>query len=223
MNTLQYPKNKKSFLHIYSGGMDSTVLLHAYKEYIAKCVVFAYGSKQQTQEQIAVAWQCDSLHIPYTIIDLPFVGQHFQSSLLAQGPEVPTGAYTKENMSSTVVPFRNGIFYSVSTGLAQSWGLEGIFLGNHQGDHFIYPDCRPEFTDTMAQAIFLGTENAVVLQSPFCYWDKKKIAQLGKQLQINFSKTYSCYNGDIQHCGLCGACQERKQALTGFDTTQYKQ
>ena len=39
---------------------------------------------------------------------------------------------------------------------------------------------------------------------------------------LDYSLTYSCYKGGEQHCGKCGTCVERKEALDGFDPTSYE-
>ena len=86
-------------------------------------------------------------------------------------------------------------------------------MANHSGDHAIYPDCRPEFVDSMAGAVREGTYNKVELFTPYTNWTKADIARRGKQLGIDYSKTWSCYKGEDKHCGKCGTCTERKQAL----------
>ena len=88
-----------------------------------------------------------------------------------------------------------------------------MILGNHTGDHAIYPDCRPEFIDGMAHAIEAGTGGKVKLLSPFCHMTKGQIAALGAELGVDFSLTWSCYNGREKHCGKCGTCRERKDAF----------
>ena len=35
----------------------------------------------------------------------------------------------------------------------------------------------------------------------------------GKTLGIDYTKTWSCYKGGEHHCGKCGTCVERKEAL----------
>ena len=116
-------------------------------------------------------------------------------------------------MASTVVPFRNGIMLAAAAGLAEDSGYSAVILGNHTGDHAIYPDCRPEFIDGMARAIGTGTAGKVKLLSPFCNMTKGQIAALGAELGVDYSLTWSCYNGREKHCGKCGTCRERKEAF----------
>ena len=49
----------------------------------------------------------------------------------------------------------------------------------------------------------------------------REIALEGKRIGMDFGLTYSCYKGGPIHCGKCGTCVERKEALAGFDTTEY--
>ncbi len=128
-------------------------------------------------------------------------------------------------MRSTVVPFRNGIMLAAAAGFAEDRGLEAVVIGNHSGDHAIYPDCRRAFIDAMDRAIQAGTDGKARVLSPFCDWDKARIVREGIRLGVDFAMTYSCYNGRALHCGRCGTCTERKEAfaLAGVpDPTRYE-
>ena len=210
-------------LLIYSGGLDSTTLLYDYKDSIALAVSFYYGSKHNGREIACAVENCQRLGIKHMVIPLDFMGQYFKSSLLQGGGDIPEGSYADDNMKSTVVPFRNGIMLSIAAGLAESYGLDTIMMANHSGDHAIYPDCRPEFVDAFAKAVEAGTYEGIQLVSPYCNITKRDIALRGKELGIDFSLTYSCYKGGEKHCGKCGTCTERKEALEGFDPTEYEE
>ena len=206
---------------VYSGGLDSTTLLYEYKDSIALAVSFDYGSKHNKRELEFAALNCKRLGIRHLVISLEFMGKYFRSDLLIGGGDIPEGSYADENMKSTVVPFRNGIMLSIAAGLAESYELDAIMLANHSGDHAIYPDCRPEFIEGMAAAVEAGTYNGVKVVSPYCNMTKRDIALRGRELGVDFSLTYSCYKGGEKHCGRCGTCVERKEALEGFDPTEY--
>jgi 7-cyano-7-deazaguanine synthase len=207
---------------IYSGGMDSTTLLYKYKNDIKLAVTFSYGARQDEMQINCAKENCQILGIKHLVIPLGFIGDYFTSSILKGGADVPEGNYDSENMKSTVVPFRNGIMLSIAVGLAESNGLDTILIANHAGDHAIYPDCRPEFIESIDKAAQAGTYEGVRIVSPFCNITKRDIAMIGKELGIDFAKTYSCYKGGKKHCGVCGTCRERKEALEGFDPTEYE-
>ncbi len=206
---------------VYSGGLDSTTLLYEYKDSIALAVSFDYGSKHNKRELEFAALNCKRLGIRHLVIPLEFMGRYFKSDLLIGGGDIPEGSYADENMKSTVVPFRNGIMLSIAAGLAESYELDAIMLANHSGDHAIYPDCRPEFIEGMAAAVEAGTYNGVKVVSPYCNMTKRDIALRGRELGVDYSLTYSCYKGGEKHCGKCGTCVERREALEGFDPTEY--
>ena len=210
-------------LLIYSGGLDSTTLLYEYRSSIALAVTFDYGSKHNAREIAYAVENCKLLGIKHMILPLSFIGQYFKSDLLLTGGEIPEGSYADDNMKSTVVPFRNGIMLAVAAGLAESYGLDTVLLANHSGDHAIYPDCRPEFVAAMDQAVQAGTYEGIRVVSPYCHLTKRDIALRGKELGVDYSRTYSCYKGGEKHCGRCGTCTERKEALEGFDPTEYLQ
>lgn len=207
---------------IYSGGLDSTTLLYEYKESIALAVSFDYGSKHNEREIAFARLNCEKLGVEHIVIPLEFMQKYFRSSLLKGGEDIPEGSYDDSNMQSTVVPFRNGIMLAIAAGLAESRGLDAIMMANHGGDHAIYPDCRPEFVDAFGKAVEAGTYNGVKLLSPYCDITKRDIVLRGKALGIDYSLTYSCYKGGEKHCGKCGTCTERKEALEGFDPTEYE-
>lgn len=213
---------KKDVLIIYSGGMDSTVLLHKFKDRIGLAVTFNYGSKHNAQEGIRAASNCKALDIPHYMVSLPFIHQHFKSNLLSGQDEIPEGHYEEQSMKKTVVPFRNGIMLSIAAGIAESNGLKYIAIANHDGDHAIYPDCREEFIEAMAMAIGTGMDVGITIFSPFTMNKKREIALLGQKIGVDFNQTYSCYKGGETHCGRCGTCVERKEALEGFDPTTYE-
>lgn len=215
-------------LVILSGGLDSTTALYwAIKEYdYVETITFNYGSKHNDIENKYAKMTCDRLGIKNTLIHLDFINNYFKSDLLKTGGEVPNGYYNKDNIKSTVVPFRNGIMLSIASGFAESNGLDVIILGNHSGDHVIYPDCRPEFIDSISKAIYNGTDSHIKVLSPFCNISKKDIIKIGNDLGVDFSLTYSCYKGKEKHCGKCGTCQERKKSFQELgikDPTEYEE
>ena len=215
----------KDCVLILSGGMDSVTLLYDYQERISLAVSFDYGSNHNKRELPFAALHCQRLGIEHLIIPLSFMGQYFNSSLLSGDDAIPDGNYAEENMRSTVVPFRNGIMLSVAVGLAESRNLKFVMMANHGGDHTIYPDCRPEFVEAFDAASRAGTYIGVGLLSPYCNLTKGQIAMRGRELGIDYSETWSCYRGGEHHCGRCGTCRERREALAEAginDNTQYE-
>ena len=215
----------KDSLIVVSGGMDSVTLLYEYAERIALAVSFDYGANHNAQEITFARLHCARLGIKHIVIPLAFMKEYFKSSLLSGGEAIPEGHYADENMKSTVVPFRNGIMLSIACGIAESNGLKQVLIANHGGDHAIYPDCRSEFIHAMDSAMRAGTYENIGILAPYTHISKSDIATRGKKLQVNYAETWSCYKGGTTHCGKCGTCIERKEALreAGIDdTTEYE-
>ena len=193
--------------------MDSITMLYEYKERIALGISFDYGSNHNAREIPFAAMHCERLGIKHIVINLGFMHQYFKSSLLDGAEAIPEGNYDDENMKSTVVPFRNGIMLSIAAGVAESNGLKYVMMANHGGDHTIYPDCRPEFVSAMSEATRLGTYPGIEVLAPYTGITKSDIARHGKALGIDSAETWSCYKGGEHHCGKCGTCRERIEAL----------
>ena len=205
--------------------MDSITLLHEYADQIALAVTFDYGSNHAKKEIPFAQLHCQRLGIKHLVIPLSFMHDYFKSSLLEGDAAIPEGHYADENMKSTVVPFRNGIMLSIACGIAESNGLHKVLIANHGGDHSIYPDCRPEFIQSMSSAMQNGTYEHIEIFAPYTNITKGDIARHGKALGIDYSETWSCYRGGDKHCGKCGTCVERHEALleAGIDDpTEYE-
>ncbi|MBO4658803.1 MAG: 7-cyano-7-deazaguanine synthase QueC [Prevotella sp.] len=206
-------KSTKDAVIILSGGMDSVTLLYEQQARIALAITFDYGSNHNQREALYAKKHCQQLGIAHLLIPLDFMSRYFKSSLLEGADAIPEGDYDDSNMKSTVVPFRNGIMLSIACGIAESRGLTKVLIANHFGDHSIYPDCRAEFIRPMSEAMRAGTYIGVEILAPYTGISKTDIAIIGKRLGIDYSQTYSCYKGGERHCGKCGTCMERKQAL----------
>ena len=213
-------------LVIYSGGLDSTVLL--YHLHLAGHSVEAlsvnYGQRHACELKRA-STICARLDIPHRMADLSAIQPLLAGSSLTS-PEIAVaeGHYTEASMKSTVVPNRNMILLALATGHALSIGAQQVAYAAHSGDHAIYPDCRNAFADAMASAMALCDWSPIELYRPFVDWTKADIVRRGAELGVPFEQTWSCYKGDDLHCGRCGTCIERREAfdLTGVvDPTCY--
>lgn len=222
MKETESRKQEKDSVIVLSGGMDSVTLLHYMKDRIALAVTFDYGSNHNAREIECARWQCNRLGIEWIVIPLDFMGRYFKSALLSGAEAIPEGHYADSNMKATVVPFRNGIMLSIACGLAESRGLSHVMIANHGGDHTIYPDCRPGFIDAMGRAMSEGTYEGVDIIAPFTSITKGDIAVIGRRLGVDYAHTYSCYKGGERHCGACGTCVERREALlqAGYTTQE---
>lgn len=180
---------------------------------VVAALTFEYGSKHNAREIPCARWQAAALGVPHHVLALEFMARHFESDLLKTGGDVPDGHYEESTMKRTVVPFRNGILLAIAAGFAESRGAGAVVIAAHAGDHAIYPDCRETFMGAMAEAIRLGTYAGIRIERPFIALTKAGIAARGRELGVDFSRTWSCYKGGEIHCGTCGTCVERREAF----------
>lgn len=153
--------------------------------------------------------------MPFHLIDMRPIGAALTGSALTDDIDVPDGHYAEETMRITVVPNRNAIMLSIAFGIAAANGDEAVATAVHGGDHFIYPDCRPAFTeafDAMQQAALDGYATTR-LWTPFVHRSKGDIVTEGAAHGTPFAETWSCYKGGAHHCGRCGTCVERREAF----------
>lgn len=201
---------------ICSGGLDSVSLAHmvADQHTLTRLVSFDYGQRHRKELDYA-ARAATRLGVPHDIIDMRPIGAALTGSALTDNIDVPDGHYAEETMKITVVPNRNAIMLAIAFGVAAANKDDAVATAVHGGDHFIYPDCRPAFTqafEVMQKAALDGYAD-VSLYTPFVHRSKADIVTEGAKHNTPFADTWSCYKGGAHHCGRCGTCVERREAF----------
>lgn len=218
----------KKTIIIYSGGLDSTVLLAKLKAEgrELKALSINYGQRH-ARELRAAALICAKLKIERELADLTGVAHLLKgSSQTDPTVAVPHGHYAAENMKLTVVPNRNALMLSVAFAWAIALKYDAVAYAAHAGDHAIYPDCRETFIEPFALAMKNADWHQVQLERPFVGNTKAEIVRAGLLYGAEelMAMSYSCYEGRELHCGLCGTCQERRAAFRDagvVDPTKY--
>jgi 7-cyano-7-deazaguanine synthase len=219
---------------INSGGLDSTTLVYraVFDGYDVITLSFDYGQRH-SKELLFAQGTAHRLDLEWRRVDVSFLAPLFSnlgshSVLVNSDHAVPDGHYAHENMKQTVVPNRNMIMLSIAAGVAISADADIVMAGMHAGDHFIYPDCRPRFVANLNAALVYGNEgfgtireqpeNALpdsFLVTPYIHMTKEEIAREAIELRVPLELTWSCYKGEGIHCGRCGTCVERIEAIQG--------
>jgi len=207
--------------------MDSVTLAHkvARENELIGLISFDYGQRHKKELDFAKAC-ADELGTDHILIDISNIGRQLTGSALTDDVDVPDGHYAEDTMKITVVPNRNAIMLTIAFGIAASRGADAVAAAVHGGDHFIYPDCRPAFTESfeIMQRHALEGVAEICLYTPYVHMSKADIAAEGLRLGVDFRKTWSCYKGGDIHCGRCGTCVERREAFHlagGTDPTEY--
>ena len=207
---------------LLSGGLDSTTLLHYVRQRLGKRVVLAvsfdYGQKHSCELRMA-KWQARAAGVT----DHRVIHMAFMQALLAGGSAltdkaipIPDLAQLKPGQRSqppTYVPNRNMILLSLAVAFAEARGITDVFYGAHAQDRYGYWDCTREFIARLNRVLSLNRRKAVTIHAPFVGMKKHDIVQLGIQLGVDYSRTWSCYRGGARPCGRCPTCVERTRAF----------
>ncbi|MDY0052257.1 MAG: 7-cyano-7-deazaguanine synthase QueC [Aliarcobacter sp.] len=210
-------KSTKKAICILSGGMDSTLASYIAKNdgYEIIAVHFNYGQRTQDRELKAFRDICNDLDILEKYeIDIPFFTQIGASALTDKTIDVPTGG-VEAGVPITYVPFRNGIFLSITAAIAEKEGATAMYIGVVQEDSSGYPDCTDEFINDMKKAINQGTkkDTHIDILTPLVHLSKAQIVQEAIKLNVPLEHTWSCYKEEEEACGVCDSCRLR---LNGF-------
>jgi len=208
----------KKAVCIISGGMDSALGAKIAQEegYELIALHFNYGQRTEKKEldafrKISKILEC----VESYEIDLDFFKQIGASALTDSSIDVPTDG-VEEGVPITYVPFRNGIFLSIATAIAEKHDAEALFIGVVEEDSSGYPDCRDTYIKSMEQSINLGTkdETKLTIKMPLVHLKKSEIVKKSIEMGVPLEDTWSCYQNEDKACGVCDSCRLR---LNGFE------
>lgn len=207
----------KKALCIMSGGMDSTLVAYIMRSrgYEIVALHFNYGQRTVTKELSCFRAICEDLGVSSKYeIDLDFFKAIGASALTDHTIEVPTEGI-EPGVPITYVPFRNGIFLSIATAIAEKEGCSAIAIGVVEEDSSGYPDCREHFIQTFQKAANLGTKETteITIEMPLVHLQKSQIVEESLTLNVPLHLTWSCYQSEDAACGVCDSCRLR---LRGF-------
>ena len=202
-----------------SGGLDSTVLLH----YAVKsgrfddvyAVSFNYGQRHD-KELLYAEKTVKELKVPHKVVDLRFFNSIADTSSLTN-PDIDV-AKTRDVLgdAQTVnyVPFRNQMLLTICSAMAESAGADTVFHGAAQVDTQAgYWDGSEEFLESINSLNALNRKNRIKIEAPLIEKSKKEIIEWGVELGVNFSNTWTCYEGKDKACGECTSCSSRLQGF----------
>lgn len=210
---------------LLSGGIDSTVTLayviNNYGNVDTKAVWVNYGQRLANAERQAVVEIAKVYGI--TLEKVAIIPPLGRGSLIDDKVDIPHGSYDDVDVieSGLYVPGRNAFLLMI--GVNRAWPKGIVFCGIHAADT-PYADQSASFFNFINQAVKVGTYNKISLAAPLLFETKDKIIKIGKELDVPFHLTYSCYEGGRLHCGVCPSCVARREAFRKAgvkDPTEY--
>jgi len=204
---------------LLSGGLDSATAAALAIEagYRVIGLSFDYGQRHRRELQAATELApILGLAEHHTIgVNLAAWGG---SSLTDPGLTIPTGGVEADVIPSTYVPGRNTVFIALGLSLAEARGARRLVLGVNAIDYSGYPDCRPDYLEAFQTLADLASKagregHGIRLWAPLVSWDKTRIVREARRLGVPIERTWSCYAGGEQPCGVCDSCRIRDAAL----------
>lgn len=206
----------KKALILLSGGIDSTTLAHYVKKVLNRelfAISFLYGQRHNKELEFA-KYQANLLNvIEHKIIDISFLKELKSSALLNKNLDIPDWQQAQKEMPITYVPFRNLIFLSIALSYAEDNSLDEIYYAAQRQDYIGYWDCREDFVNALNKLTELNPKTKIKVFAPFINLRKSEIIKIGLELGIDYNKTWSCYKGEEEPCGICPSCVDRKRAF----------
>ncbi|MFH0770777.1 MAG: 7-cyano-7-deazaguanine synthase [Candidatus Peregrinibacteria bacterium] len=195
---------------LLSGGLDSAVVLAMAQRECRDlyCLFFAYNQKTLSKERDCTRALAEHFHAKLLQeVDIGFLGEMTHAALCTEASVVSGG--------NEYVPFRNAIFLSIATALAESVRAKVIYIGSTGGDR-ICRDNSPEFREDFEKVIMSGTNagERIEVAAPLADVDKVGVVQRGIQFGAPFELTWSCHNNTDTPCGKCSNCIAREKAFS---------
>ncbi len=204
---------------LMSGGLDSATCLAIANKQGFECYVLSFDYSQRHRSELkaaaSLAQRMNVQEHKIIPIDMCAIGGSALTDINLVVPETHT-----EGIPITYVPARNTIFLAYALGWAEILGADAIFIGVNALDYSGYPDCRPEFIEAFREMANLATKvaiegNKIRIETPLINLSKAEIIQQGVALGVDYSKTVSCYQADLDGRG-CGRCESCRLRIKGF-------
>lgn len=230
---------------LLSGGLDSTTLASlALKETDELLALTLDYGQRHVIELDAARKVADRLGLAHKVIDVRFYRDLAQHSALtgSETYDLPTDRKPEEiatGIPVTYVPLRNTFFLTLAAASLESRVLDAIeneghapddidpvlYIAANALDYSGYPDCRPEFYETITETLRLGSKigtqygRAIRIETPLIDKSKADIARLGISLGAPLDVSWSCYSAGPAPCGQCDSCLLRAKgfAEAGID------
>lgn len=186
-----------------SGGFDSVVLMNylhtIQEEKEIYSLHFLYGANNEKQQLECVNKVCEKLGAVNKVIQLPLIDWTQSKFFKAEG-------YEKQ---SQYLEYRNLIFLSYALSYAEAIGADKVYLAliNNSG----YPDTTVEFLQGLNS--FCEPASHIVIDAPFIFDGKQRLAHIAKYLGIKEDEYFSCDvpTPEGRPCGECDDCVAIKE------------
>lgn len=215
------PNQQANAIVLLSGGLDSATVLYMTLEQGLRPLTVSFDYGQRHRVELEAAARLSRAAGGQAHIALRVDGNLFRgTALVGDDLSVPRERSIDESIPVTYVPARNILFLSHALALAESYGIQEIFIGVNALDYSGYPDCRPEFLEAFQTMAALGMKTGqdgrpIQIRAPLIAMTKAEIIREGMRLGLDYGMTNSCYDPDPlgKPCGGCDSCRLRAKGF----------
>lgn len=226
---------------VFSGGLDSTVLLYDLVAKYGKDEVIAIGidfGQTKVDEDIKgnsfanniverkiMRTVTDKLGVRLHLVDLSslgFVLEFMQKRIQKYGPR------TKDNKSLSLFPGRNFILAYVAAAVAETYGCEELCMGFPKTDYIGGIgswSSSIDFINELNRLVDKSADLTIKFSSPLHHLSKAGEVLLAQKLGVNFVEdVWTCLHpkenakGELIQCGVCKPCVRNRAAFIMSDT-----
>ena len=218
----------RTALVLFSGGQDSTVCLAWALDRFqhVETVGFDYGQRHAVElaqrgiirDALSLLSDWGSRLGPDTMVALPELGRLSETALTRERAI----AYQQSGLPNTFVPGRNLLFLTYAAAVGYRRGIHTLVGGMCETDYSGYPDCRQATITAMGEALSLGLDDPVTIETPLMHVDKAGTWAMAETLggaalvDAVIEHSHTCYLGERSKrhpwgygCGTCPACDLR--------------
>jgi len=211
--------HQNTTIALLSGGLDSVTAAAIAKEAGQKVIGLSFDYGQRHRRELEAASDlANFLELSeHKIININLAAWG-GSSLTDLKQVVPVEGIIQGVIPNTYVPGRNTVFIAIGLSFAEARGATRLVLGINAMDYSGYPDCRADYLKAYQTLANLSNKagregQGIQLWAPLIHWEKVEIVQEALRLQVPIERTWSCYNGEQEACGICDSCRIRNEAL----------
>lgn len=223
-------------LVLFSGGQDSSIALAWALERFASVETIGFNYSQRHAVELGARQTIRreiNLRAPKlaeklagdTIINAASIAELGETAL-THDAEI---AMSDDGLPTTFVPGRNLVFLTLASGFAYRRNIGVLVAGMCEADSSGYPDCREAALNAQIEAIRLGTDTDMSIETPLMHIDKaaswRMAEEIGGIALVNLINEHShtCYLGlrAERHewgygCGTCPACELRARGWRDY-------
>ena len=197
-----------------SGGIDSSVILAYAKTKHTQVFPITFDYNQRHSKELMFAEMQTGKD--YNKISLSFFRDIVTTSSLTNDNinVAKTRDVLGDAQTVNYVPFRNQMLLSIACAYAESVDANAVYHGAALIDSQAgYWDGSVEFLNSINNLIALNRKHKVNIEAPLIDKTKAEIILMGKDLGVDFARTWTCYEGRNIACGYCTSCSSR---IKGF-------